>query len=124
MQVPWMARIIREMESSRSVYTIKINMGGRNEYDEATHTIYWDHHQATKCTPNGGTQSPAMALWHELMHARGPMLPWRYAPGGYDNVEEKRVVDGPERDAARALCECVRINHRGDPFYVSNPILH
>ena len=31
----------------------------------------------------------------------------------YDDAEEKRVIDGPEADAARTLGEGVRTDHRG-----------
>jgi hypothetical protein len=123
MQVPVMANIIRRLEASKVVYTIRINQGGTDEYDPTTHTISWDPLRGLRCT-TGGTQSPALGLGHELTHALGPMAPWAYAPHDYDTVEERRVITGAERTAASALGECVRNNHRGALFNVSNPTMH
>jgi hypothetical protein len=123
MQVGAMAQIIKSLETSRTVYTIRLNNQEINNYDEKTHTVNWDPTAGLGCT-TGGTQSPALGLGHELAHALGPRLPYLFAPDGYDNIEEKRVITGPERAAARALGECVRNNHRGTRFHVPNPILH
>ena len=48
-----------------------------------------------------------------------------YSDPQYDNLEEKRVITGPERNAARTLGEGQRCNHQiRRHFYVPNPILH
>ncbi len=40
----------------------------------------------------------------------------------YDNREERRVVTGSERHAARALGESVRHDHDGTTYRVASPL--
>ncbi len=121
MQSGAMARIIKKLEASKTVYHIVLNKGETDDFESEINTIRWDPTAALKCT-TGGTMSPALALGHELAHALGPLSPWSYAPGGYDTLEERRVIQGPERAAARSLGECTRNNHRGEIFHVPSPV--
>jgi hypothetical protein len=100
---------------------------GRNDdyFDPATDTIGWDPHSALRTT-DGGRQSPALGLGHEVDHAvesrscerRLSERPSRQ----YDTIEERRVIAGSERHAALRLGEAVRRNHAGHCYGVSSPI--
>jgi hypothetical protein len=123
-QDPGMAAIISQLQSSSTVYTIKANPYGIDLYDSQTHTIDWDPTSAEDYD-DGGSMSPALALGHELSHAAGPTAPY-YSDPNYDNLEEKRVITGPETEAARRLGEHIRHNHRPGRgcHRVPNPIMH
>lgn len=98
---------------------------GNDSYDPGTHTIRWDPHGALRTTA-GGHQSPALGLGHELDHAvhdgtrtqRLAALP----DARYDNREERRVVTGSERHAARTLGESARTDHAGTSYRVASPV--
>jgi RHS repeat-associated protein len=122
-QDPGMASIINQLESSSTVYTIRANPYNIDQADYLQKSIDWDPNEAHECT-GGGFQSPALILGHELAHLAGPRAPY-YSDPQYDNLEEKRVITGPETAAANTLGECKRQNHRpGRKYYVPNPILH
>lgn len=120
---PGMAAIIHDLDISSTVYNIQYNNIGDDHYDPLTHTIAWDSRSALQCT-GGGKQTPALGLGHEMAHADASFwnrligwIPWP----DYDNLEERRVITGPETDAARTLNEAVRTNHGGTPYNVSSP---
>ena len=75
---------------------------------------------------DGGRQSPALGLGHELDHAT--VDPHIAEAGGnvydpkYDNREERRVIAGSERHAATTLGEDVRHDHRGWTYRVDSPV--
>jgi RHS repeat-associated protein len=123
---PGMNKIIDQLIVSDDVLTVAAIDSGGNFYDANTHTIFWNPHCATETT-QGGKQSPALALGHELAHAaaRGwkqffdNMLPDR----DYDTWEEWRVITGPEAAAAKTLGEARRFDHKGKHYWVSSPIL-
>lgn len=63
--------------------------------------------------------SPALILGHEMAHATGGPESGSLAKikvPGYDNLEEHRVISGPETDAARTLGEGVRTDHDSGVF--------
>ena len=76
--------------------------------------------------PGHGRQSPALGLGHELDHAAAgddafgllAEIPDRR----FDNLEERRVILGSERHAARTLHESVRYDHRGRIYRVDSPV--
>ena len=76
----------------------------------------------------GGDQTPALGLLHELSHAvefienedRYLDNALKKLPG-YDDAEERRVIRGVERRAARELGEGTRNNHRGHAFESEGP---
>ena len=59
--------------------------------------------------------SPALALGHEMAHARHPwigfVLGFLSDPGRYDTLEERRVTKGAETAAAHTLGEPTRASH-------------
>ena len=101
------------------------NAHNDDEYDPNTHTIHWDPHSALQ-TSDGGRQSPALGLGHEIDHAvedpeRAAHLADRL-DGRYDNAEEKRVITGSERHAAKTLGESTRFDHGGNTYRVPSPV--
>ena len=88
--------------------------------------IAWNPYLAGQGTENGygprkadgppGSQIPALLLGHEMAHAAGgPMTKQlhRFPAGDFGNMEEERVIKGPETDAARSLGEDTRDDHGG-----------
>jgi RHS repeat-associated protein len=119
-----MANIIHDLDSSSTVYTVLFNHQDADAYDPGTHTIHWDPHSALRVRCSG-TQSPALGLGHEMAHADVPwywtLINWIPWPE-YDNLEERRVIVGPETDAAHTLGEGTRTDHRGTTYRVPTPI--
>lgn len=118
-----MAKIVADLERSSTTYTVKTNNMDDDSCDPSTYTIHWDPHSALRCTSGGG-QSPALGLGHEMAHADAGFftrllvyIPWP----GYDNLEERRVIVGPETNAARTLGEGTRTNHSGSTYVVLSP---
>jgi hypothetical protein len=106
-------------------YRLTVNRHNDDSFDPRTNTIAWDPHSALR-TAGGGRQSPALGLGHEIDHAveapaREAALAAR-ALRRYDTAEERRVITGSERHAARTLGESVRHDHGGSCFRVRSPI--
>jgi hypothetical protein len=104
--------------------TLTTNHRDVDEYDPNTRAIRWDPHSALR-TASGGRQSPALGLAHEVDHAvhDGPSA-WVRAEtpdARYDTAEERRVITGSERHAARTLGEAVRSDHGGTVYRVDAP---
>ncbi len=119
-----MANIIHDLDASSTTYTIVYNNADDDSYDPSTHMIHWDPHSALRCS-GGGKQTPALGLGHEMAHADQPwywdLIGWVPWPG-YDNLEERRVIVGPETDAAHTLGEGTRTDHGGTTYTVPSPI--
>ncbi len=107
------------------VYRLTTNDRNDDRFDPATDTIAWDPHSALRTT-RGGHQSPALGLGHEIDHAVEPRgLEARLvarADARYDDAEERRVIRGSERHAARTLGEAVRYDHAGRCYRVRSPV--
>jgi len=123
-----MLAIIRSLEGSSTNYIIVMNdYVDDNAYYPNTHTIYWNPHEAKLCT-SGGRQSPALALGHEMAHASDDdknsimhrFRMWRSSKN-YNDMEEERVITGPESAAARTLGEGIRKDHSGKHYTVRDP---
>ena len=118
--------LIERLERSRTPHRIVIDHHGNDAYLPWSHTIRWDPYSALR-TSGGGRQSPALGLAHELDHAaensrtydRLQNLPDLY----YDSAEERRVITGSERHAARTLHESTRDDHDGRLYRVASPTL-
>jgi ribosome modulation factor len=105
-------------------YRLIVNHRNDDHFDPATDTIAWDPHSALRTTC-GGRQSPALGLGHEIDHAvesraREAALAAR-SSRAYDTAEERRVITGSERHAARTLGEGVRHDQRGSCYRVASP---
>jgi RHS repeat-associated protein len=93
-------------------------------------TIHWDPHSALR-TGDGGRQSPALGLGHELDHAfrretdrKGYERDRFVRDKEYGNREDRRVMQNEAR-GARELGEDVRSQHKADPrdrYRVASPI--
>jgi hypothetical protein len=120
-----MRGVIDKAEHASRPVHVRINSHGDDSYDPNTRTVHWDPHSAL-ATSEGGRQSPALGLGHELDHATAA---YRLRNRGsatldarYDDAEERRVIRGAERHAARALGEDVRYDHAGTLYRVSSPV--
>ncbi len=106
-------------------YHLVLNRHNDDYFDPSSDTIGWDPHSALHTT-DGGRQSPALGLGHEIDHAvesrRRELRLSERQSRGYDTMEERRVITGSERDAARTLGESVRRDHGGRCYRVSSPI--
>jgi hypothetical protein len=117
--------LIDKLEHGTERITLSTNRDNADYFDPATHAIHWDPHSAL-ATSSGGRQSPALGLGHEIDHAvhDGPREWARAATGDsrYDTAEERRVITGSERHAARTLGEGVRHDHGGETYRVDSPV--
>jgi hypothetical protein len=113
--------IVERLEHSPVEHRIAIDHRHVDAYQPWNHTIRWDPTSALR-TSGGGRQSPALGLAHELDHAalddRTYARLQHARVDGYDSAEERRVITGSERHAARTLHESVRYDHRGGVYRV------
>jgi hypothetical protein len=116
--------LFARLEDGKQRVTLTANRNNEDYYDPNTHAIHWDPHSALR-TSGGGTQSPALGLGHEVDHAvhDGPREDVRsLTPDArFDTAEERRVIMGSERHAARTLGEAVRTDHGGSTYRVDRP---
>jgi hypothetical protein len=117
--------LVDRLEHGAQRVTLTTNRHDADYFDPNTHAIHWDPHSALE-TGNGGRQSPALGLGHEVDHAvhDGPRE-WERAQTfdpRYDTAEERRVITGSERHAAHTLGEGVRSDHAGATYRVDSPI--
>ncbi len=107
-------------------FRLRVNHRNDDSFDPATDTIEWDPHSALRTT-SGGKQSPALGLGHEIDHAvEAPQTQARLnarANRRFDTAEERRVITGSERHAARTLEESARVDHAGRCYRVASPTL-
>jgi RHS repeat-associated protein len=134
-QDPGMSQIIQDLENSATEYDVVYANSDAGDYRTAfnrqTNVISWDPTSAI-CATDGARISPALALGHEMAHAdrgfwAGLLQSWdrligTYDVPEYDNVEEQRVITGPEAAAARHLGEDVRTTHHGKFYPVPTPV--
>ena len=124
---PVEAKLFRALEHSLDGRQYELTINNRNDdhFDPNDDEIAWDPYSALRTT-NGGKQSPALGLGHEVDHAiEDPRVAdrLRNTPDPcYDNAEERRVIMGSERHAARTLGESVRYDHGGSTYRVNSPV--
>jgi hypothetical protein len=116
--------LFARLEHGARRVTLTANRHDADYYDPGTHAIHWDPHSALR-TAAGGRQSPALGLGHEVDHAvhDGPRE-WQRAQtfdARFDTAEERRVITGSERHAARTLGEAARADHGGECYRVEGP---
>lgn len=107
-------------------YVLQINHRNDDHFDPSSNTIAWDPYSALRTT-DGGRQSPALGLGHEIDHAvenrsKAQRLMNHFDPR-YDTAEERRVILGSETHAARTLGEGTRHDHRGSVYRVFSPVM-
>jgi hypothetical protein len=118
-------QLFERIENSRTGFKLGLNKTHDDRYDPKTHTVHWDPKSALK-TADGGRQSPALGLAHELDHAlTNPILSairLMIPAGKYENMEERRVINGSERAIARDIGEGTRNDHiYGTEYHVHDP---
>ncbi len=118
-----MRRELDRLEHGSAAYVIRGNARDDDRFDPLTRTVQWDPYSALRTT-DGGRQSPALGLGHELAHAaentwtRGRLAA---TPSlRYDTAEERRVIRGAEAHAARTLGEATRYDHAGSTYRVAS----
>jgi RHS repeat-associated protein len=133
-QDPLMAMVIQSLIDSPNSYYIRTNSQQRDSTDPFHEAVNWDPHAGLACAGSGGktgaSQSPAMGLGHELVHLwdlqqRGLisfLLDFMADAGGYDNLEERRVITGIEASLGMTLGEGIRRDHGGRPSRVDSPL--
>jgi hypothetical protein len=106
-----------------------------NKYNSKTQTIYWNRNMKI-LTDKGKVMSATLCLVHEAEHAlQSIMNPKQYQNDKntedeeYHNLEDKRVILGPEQNAAEKLGETekgepIRESHSGTPLYTDDPKSH
>lgn len=118
-------RLFERLNTNARHFHLTINHRNDDHFDPNTNTIAWDPYSALRTT-QGGTQSPALGLGHEVAHAvEAPSREGRLSAHRlprYDNAEERRVIRGSETHAARTLGESVRFDHRGTTYRVATPV--
>jgi RHS repeat-associated protein len=123
-QDPQAAMIIAVLSARNTTYNVVFEHDGDDYYDPNTHTIHWDPLSAIYCTCGGG-QSPANGLFHEMVHAAGSgphaEAMANTADPEYDNREERRVIRTYETPFSLRHGECVRHDHKGTEFNVTDP---
>jgi hypothetical protein len=116
--------IFSKLEHSPYQIHLRLNSRDDDSYDPNRHTIHWDPHSALR-TASGGRQSPALGLAHEADHATVAAsirdADSAHRSRAYDDLEERRVILGSERHAARALGEAARHSHAGSVYWVATP---
>jgi hypothetical protein len=118
--------LFRRLEHSARHFRLTINHRNDDSFDSSANTIAWDPYSALR-TSDGGRQSPALGLAHEVDHAvespaRNARLS-RLHVRGYDNAEERRVIAHSETHVARSLGEDIRHDHRGTTYRVASPTM-
>ncbi len=104
-------------------FVLKIDDPNDDSFDPATGAIAWDPHSALRTT-GGGRQSPALGLATKSTtrsHRRASKRDSAIVPTRYDTEEERRVITGSERHAARTLHESIRHDHEGRCYRVVSP---
>ena len=106
-----------------------------SEHDESHYTggdrqptVYWESRQGS-VTTEGGKQSAATILEHEMDHAVDDAQNHKnhvdradIYDAQYDNKEERRVITGSEAKTAKSNHEALRRNHRGKNYKTTSPI--
>ena len=96
-------------------------------YDPNTNNLIYHPRSGLK-TSDGGKQSPALGLLHELGHAQGDLtspdtqrVRAKVSHSKFGNLEEKRVIEDIENPAAKKLGEGTRSDHGGTPYTTVSP---
>ncbi|MBE6262679.1 MAG: hypothetical protein E7104_01745 [Prevotella sp.] len=133
-------KFIEAAYSKKTIYIddARLYNGGDDEYknENSQLTVHWNPDMGI-VTTEGGLQSPATQLEHEVDHAidaatnahdhnikNDPGTIIGTGPGydpQYDTKEERRVITGSEAETAKANGEATRKNHQGTPYRTAGP---
>jgi RHS repeat-associated protein len=88
-----MRSVLRAFKSGH--FHLSLISDGNDRYDPTTRTVYWDPDSALETT-DGGHQTPALGLGHEMAHATGNRHMTAELSGmadpQFDTREERRVI--------------------------------
>ena len=114
------AAIIANLEARQRVFPVVFIHDGNDRFDPVTGTIYWDPRSALGGCDHGGSQTPALGLYHEMTHGAGDgPISQGYAAtpdAQYDTREERRVIRTFETPFALRHGEGIRHSHGGNPY--------
>ena len=123
--------VIDELELSPSTFVVKETNNG-SEFDSKANVIYWNPHLAL-ITNTGYTLTSAELLSHEAAHAlnydndpESTLNRGNTQDDQYGNLEDKKVIEGPEQSVAIKLNRVnefnrTRTDHFGTSYYVQTP---
>jgi len=121
--------LLRRIEDARADLAVVVDpcSGDSTDFGSGGVSVTWNPH-AAMLTREGGVQSPAVQLAHELLHALhaiDDLAGAREAAGRvdsrYDTAEEMRTIVDGESVIARELGESTRTDHEGFDYAVSSP---
>ena len=124
-------KFIEAVNSKKTIYIddARVYNDGNDEHENlgGQLTVHWNPEIGIIKT-DGGLQSPATQLEHEVDHAydmaknaHDHIVRQETSDSQYDNKEERRVEEGSEAETARANGEATRRNHRGIPYRTADP---
>jgi RHS repeat-associated protein len=109
-------QIVALLEASSVTYAIVFDHSQDTYFDDKTNTIHWDPRSGVRIC-DSGILTPALSLFHEMVHARrGKRHPTPDAQ--WDDSEEKLVIQDFEIPFALRNGEPVRANHGDFPRLV------
>jgi hypothetical protein len=119
--------IFDKLEGAAKRLYVVGNARDDDHFDANANAVFWDPHSALRTTQGGG-QSPALGLGHELDHAACASAARAIRAAtpdvDYQNKEERRVIRGSEAHAAATLGESSRYDHAGRTYRVASPLAH
>ena len=126
---PTGSRLIGTLEQSSRIIRIEEtrDLSGV-EFSPDDLTVTWHPRSALK-VKNGGRQTPALGLAHELGHAEKRIRNAREEDrdfeqklrNGYHNLAEKKIIRGVEYKIAKELNEATRTDHEGSEYLATSP---
>ena len=120
---------IRAATNPKYKIYLRQSSASRNHYDNSYNekTVFWMPRKGLE-TSNGGKQSAATVLEHEMSHAVSDSYNHKdfddrsnTKDKQYDDKEERRVIRYEESETAKANHESVRYDHKGEHYRTNSP---
>ena len=120
---------IRAATNPKYKIYLRQSSASRNHYDNSYNekTVFWMPRKGL-VTSNGGKQSAATVLEHEMSHAVSDSYNHKdfndrsnTKDKQYDDKEERRVISYEESETAKANHESVRYDHKGEHYRTNSP---
>ena len=120
---------IRAATNPKYKIYLRQSSASRNHYDNSYNekTVFWMPRKGL-VTSNGGKQSAATVLEHEMSHAVSDSYNHKdfndrsnTKDKQYDDKEERRVIRYEESETAKANHESVRYDHKGEHYRTNSP---
>jgi len=124
------SKMIDDLQSRPEEITLVEISGGNAVYHSDKRSIDWNPHSGAWATSKGGKRSPANKLSHEADHAMADLTDHEnYLKRKEDktdnrpvwkNAEEKRVIEGYEKELAKKTGEGARKSHWSENYTVEH----